>query len=217
MSAAAALAAASETPRIALAPRRPLLGVPSSSIIVSSSAPCSAARAPFRAAAISPLTLPTARETPLPSQASPPSRSSTASNSPVEAPDGTAARPLAPDSSTTSTSTVGLPRESRIWRAWMEAMALTGARVYRRPGRRGGPAEDLFGGCFFGRRFAGRRYCAFRQAFRFRAFFFFFSRRPRALRQRFAVRFERRDAARHRRHGLEHGRRARFRPAAFRI
>ena len=44
----------------------------------------------------------------------PPSRSSTASNSPVEAPEGTAARPTAPDSSSTSTSTVGLPRESRI-------------------------------------------------------------------------------------------------------
>ena len=45
-----------------------------------------------------------------------PSRSSTASWAPVEAPDGTAARPSAPDSSPTSTSTVGLPRESRIWR-----------------------------------------------------------------------------------------------------
>ena len=42
--------------------------------------------------------------------ASPPSRSSTASNSPVEAPEGTAARPAAPDFSSTSTSTVGLPR-----------------------------------------------------------------------------------------------------------
>ena len=107
-----------------------MFGVPSSSIIVRSSAPCSAARAPTRAAAISPLTLATARETPLPAQASPPSRSSTASNSPVEAPDGTAASPRAPDSSATSTSTVGLPRESRIWRAWMEAMTLTGAAVY---------------------------------------------------------------------------------------
>ena len=53
-------------------------------------------------------------------QASPPSRSSTASNSPVEAPEGTAASPRAPDSRATSTSTVGLPRESRIWRAWMD-------------------------------------------------------------------------------------------------
>ena len=58
----------------------------------------------------------------MPPQASPPSRSSTASNSPVEAPEGTAAQPRAPESSTTSTSTVGLPRESRIWRAWMRSI-----------------------------------------------------------------------------------------------
>src|SRR5687767_13352009 len=45
-----------------------------------------------------------------------PSRSSRASRSPVDAPDGTAARPDAPPSSVTSTSTVGLPRESRISR-----------------------------------------------------------------------------------------------------
>ena len=44
--------------------------------------------------------------------ADPPSRSSTASNSPVEAPEGTAARPDAPDASPTSTSTVGFPRLS---------------------------------------------------------------------------------------------------------
>ena len=55
---------------------------------------------------------------------SPPSRSSTASCTPVDAPEGTAARPTAPDSSSTSTSTVGLPRESRIWRAWTWAIAL---------------------------------------------------------------------------------------------
>jgi hypothetical protein len=35
---------------------------------------------------------------------------------PVDAPEGTAARPDAPESSVTSTSTVGLPRESRISR-----------------------------------------------------------------------------------------------------
>src|SRR5437762_3144758 len=45
-----------------------------------------------------------------------PSRSSSASRSPVDAPDGTAARPDAPPSSATSTSTVGFPRESRISR-----------------------------------------------------------------------------------------------------
>ena len=35
----------------------------------------------------------------------------------VLAPDGTAARPMAPPARSTSTSTVGLPRESRISRA----------------------------------------------------------------------------------------------------
>ena len=46
-----------------------------------------------RPAASSPFTFATAVVTPLPAQASPPSRSSTASNSPVDAPEGTAARP----------------------------------------------------------------------------------------------------------------------------
>ena len=114
-----ALRAASETPRIALAPRRDLLGVPSSSFSLRSSPAWSSASSPRTASAISPLTFATACVTPLPPQASPPSRNSVASNSPVEAPDGTAARPCAPERRTTSTSTVGLPRESRIWRAWM--------------------------------------------------------------------------------------------------
>ena len=43
-----------------------------------------------------------------------PSLSSSASKIPVEAPDGTAARPFTPFVSFTSTSTVGLPRESKI-------------------------------------------------------------------------------------------------------
>src|SRR5450759_5675509 len=46
-----------------------------------------------------------------------PSRSSTASNAPVDAPDGIPARANVPSSRATSTSTVGLPRESRISRA----------------------------------------------------------------------------------------------------
>src|SRR6516165_1140907 len=82
---------------------------------------------PRTIAAISPLTFATARPTPLPCQRSPPSRSSVASNSPVEAPDGTAAWPWAPDRSPTSTSTVGFPRLSSTWRAWIRAIALTGA------------------------------------------------------------------------------------------
>ncbi len=117
-STAAACAAASETPRMALAPSRDLLGVPSSSMRARSSPSWSVASRPATAWAISPLTFATARVTPLPSQASPPSRSSVASNSPVEAPDGTAARPCEPERRWSSTSTVGLPRESRTWRAW---------------------------------------------------------------------------------------------------
>src|SRR5438552_355548 len=46
-----------------------------------------------------------------------PSRSSSASREPVDAPEGTAARPRAPPSRMQSTSIVGLPRESRISRA----------------------------------------------------------------------------------------------------
>jgi len=44
----------------------------------------------------------------------PPSRNSTASCSPVEAPEGTAALPKTPFSVVTSTSTVGFPLESKI-------------------------------------------------------------------------------------------------------
>ena len=71
----------------------------------------------------------------------PPSRSSTASCTPVDAPDGTIARPNAPDSSRTSTSTVGLPRESSTWRPCTAAiLAVTSSsplpRRSRRPARR---------------------------------------------------------------------------------
>ena len=65
-SAACAWAAASETPRIALAPRRDLFGVPSSSIRARSRPPGRRRRARASAAAISPLTFATARVTPLP-------------------------------------------------------------------------------------------------------------------------------------------------------
>src|SRR6516164_2002927 len=64
----------------------------------------------------------TALVTALPPNALPPSRSSTASNAPVEAPLGAAARAWVPSSSATSTSIVGLPRESRICLAWMASM-----------------------------------------------------------------------------------------------
>jgi hypothetical protein len=91
-----------------------LFAVPSSSIIDLSSASWSAGSRPFTASASSPFTFATAFVTALPAHALPPSRSSTASNSPVEAPEGTAARPAAPDFRSTSTSTVGFPRESSI-------------------------------------------------------------------------------------------------------
>ena len=65
-SAAAAFAVASETPRIAFAPRRPLFGVPSSSTRRRSTASWSAASRPRTAAAISPSTFATAFVTALP-------------------------------------------------------------------------------------------------------------------------------------------------------
>src|ERR1700732_5608899 len=68
--------------------------------------------------AISVLAFAPAFKTPLPRYRDlSPSRNSSAACSPVEAPDGTAARPMAPDVSVTSASTVGFPRESIIWRA----------------------------------------------------------------------------------------------------
>src|SRR5690606_29563908 len=122
---AAALATARLTPRIALAPSRPLLGVPSSASIVRSRSRWSSASRPSSASAISPLTAATALCTPLPRyRPVSPSRNSTASCAPVEAPDGTAARPKLPSSNSTSTSTVGLPLESRISRPWMSMIAV---------------------------------------------------------------------------------------------
>ena len=44
-------------------------------------------------------------------------------------PAGASTFPEAPVSSTTSTSTVGLPRESRMWRAWMRSMVGMAAEV----------------------------------------------------------------------------------------
>src|SRR5438270_1539026 len=114
-----------ETARIALAPRRDLVAVPSSEIILWSSARCSAASRPAMDLAISVLALATALSTPLPRYFDlSPSRSSRASCSPVEAPEGTAARPSAPPSRITSASTVGLPRESMTWRARISVMRL---------------------------------------------------------------------------------------------
>src|SRR2546423_4398234 len=81
---------------------------------------------PSISAAIVSSTFLTARCTPLPRYRwLSPSRSSIASRLPVEAPEGTAARPHAPESSWISTSMVGLPRESRISRAKTPLMADT--------------------------------------------------------------------------------------------
>ena len=63
------------------------------------------------------LTFSTALPTPLPPKRDlSPSRSSSASNSPVDAPLGAAPRATVPSASQTSASTVGLPRESMISR-----------------------------------------------------------------------------------------------------
>ena len=138
-SSAAARAAAREQPSTAFAPSLLLFAVPSRSMRRSSIARWSEGSLPSSDAAISPFTFSTARRTPLPRyELGSPSRSSTASNRPVDAPEGTAARPRDPEARTTSTSTVGFPRESRIWRACTPAIALMGepptrGRVRRAP------------------------------------------------------------------------------------
>src|SRR5262249_478724 len=72
---------------------------------------------PVTADAIAPFTCDTALRTPFPPYLPlSPSRSSSASREPVDAPEGTAARPNPPPVTVPSTSTVGLPRESRISR-----------------------------------------------------------------------------------------------------
>jgi len=82
---------------MAFAPRRPLLAVPSRAIRRRSTSSCSAGR-PRSAGAISSTMARTARRTPRPRYRRPPSRSSRASASPVDAPEGTAALPHDPSS-----------------------------------------------------------------------------------------------------------------------
>src|SRR5947199_304405 len=90
-----------------------------------STAICSSADIPSSRGPITSFTFLTASSTPLPrNRFWSPSRSSTASCSPVDAPLGTAARPAAPLASVTSASMVGLPRLSRISRACTEMMVL---------------------------------------------------------------------------------------------
>ena len=111
----AALAAAIETARIAFAPSFDLSFVPSALIIAASTAYMSDASIPVSTSLIVVFIFSTAFWTPLPRYLDlSPSRSSSASNSPVEAPLGAAPRPTVPSARYTSASTVGFPLESRI-------------------------------------------------------------------------------------------------------
>ena len=113
--AASARARAIEAPTVALAPSLPLFGVPSRSIMAWSASASDAQERPRSSSASSVLTAPTAPSTPFPSYlAGSPSRRSTASREPVEAPEGTPARAVVPSASRTVTASVGRPRESRI-------------------------------------------------------------------------------------------------------
>ena len=112
---AAALAAAIETARIALAPSLDLSLVPSASSIALSTAYISEASSPVTASLITVLIFPTALSTPFPRYLDlSPSRSSSASNSPVDAPLGAVPLPTVPSARYTSASTVGFPLESNI-------------------------------------------------------------------------------------------------------
>src|SRR5512133_145433 len=110
---ASAQATAWETASSAFAPSRALLGVPSSSTMARSSSTRSAT-----ALAISVSTARQAAVTPRPPyREGSPSRRSTASCSPVEAPDGTWVIPTPPPRSVARAATVGRPRLSRICQA----------------------------------------------------------------------------------------------------
>ena len=123
---AAALQTAIDTPKMALAPSLLLFSVPSSSIILLSIADWSLASIPDNSDAISLFTFSTAVRTPLPRYlALSPSRSSIASCSPVDAPEGTIAVPVTPSSSFTSTETVGFPLESKSSNAFISSIFAT--------------------------------------------------------------------------------------------
>uniref|UniRef100_A0A6B0V4U5 Uncharacterized protein n=1 Tax=Ixodes ricinus TaxID=34613 RepID=A0A6B0V4U5_IXORI len=125
---------ARDTPRMALAPRLPLFSVPSSSIMNSSIWNCSRTSKflAMSCGAITLFTLSTALKTLLPWYMDlSPSLSSRASWIPVEAPDGTAARNN-PFSVVKSTSTVGLPLLSKIWRANILVIGILASVLLRR-------------------------------------------------------------------------------------
>ena len=100
---------ATDTASTELAPRRPSPGVPSRSSMTASIRGRSAASMPTTAGARTSFTFRTAALTPNPPKRSPWSRNSTASYPPVEAPDGTTARPSAPSARPTRQPTVGRP------------------------------------------------------------------------------------------------------------
>src|SRR6266540_2080154 len=115
---------------MALAPSRLFSGVPSRVTRARSMARWSSASISSISGPISSSTFRTARRTPLPpNRDESPSRSSSTSCAPVEAPDGTAARPTLLSARRTSTSTVGLPRESRISRARTASISLIGSPI----------------------------------------------------------------------------------------
>ena len=111
----AALAAAMDTARIALAPSSDLSSVPSAFIMAWSTPYISDASIPLTVSWMMVLMFCTARLTPLPPKRSlSPSLNSSASNSPVDAPLGAAPPPTVPSARYTSASTVGFPLESII-------------------------------------------------------------------------------------------------------
>ncbi len=112
---AAALAQAIDTASIAFAPSFDLSFVPSAFIIAASIAYISEASIPVMVSAITVFILFTAFSTPLPRYLPlSPSRSSSASNSPVDAPEGAVPLATVPSARVISASTVGFPLESSI-------------------------------------------------------------------------------------------------------
>ena len=109
---------------MALAPSFDLFSVPSSSLSWLSISNWSSALRPKTHSAISFRMFSTALLVPLPPNLLPPSLSSTASALPVEAPLGTDALPITPESKITSHSTVGLPLLSIISLAKMSVIVL---------------------------------------------------------------------------------------------
>ena len=112
---AKARAAAMDTPTTALAPRRDLSAVPSSSSSAASRSDKVSKDRPDKASRISPLTAAAASRTPCPEKrVGSPSRRSTASREPVDAPAGTPACARTPWLATSVTARVGRALESRI-------------------------------------------------------------------------------------------------------